>query len=130
MIFRSFAAGSPVFIAFQLPTSLSVITSPSHPCAAVAAAQGPTADAVQLVPAVAVAAQGSDGVLTSSQSPQLVDPLQLPDVQAAVLELRIKYGVEKARRETLGAVLNDWYSQVREQSLPQVGHLSGFDFSH
>ncbi|MCP4993061.1 MAG: hypothetical protein GY934_04635, partial [Gammaproteobacteria bacterium] len=108
----------------------SLVTSPSHPCAAVATAEGLTTGVVQQVPAVAVAAQGSGGVLTSPQSPQLVDPLQLPDVRAAMVELRIKYEVEKARRETLEAVLNGRLAQVGEQSLSKMGSLSGFSLSH
>ncbi len=44
-------------------------------------------------------------------------------------ELRIKYEVEKTRRETLETVLNSQYSQVGQPDLPKMGNLSGFDIS-
>ncbi len=107
-----------------------MITSAAHPNAAVAAAQEPGAVVVQPVPASVVAAQGSSCVLSSTQSPLMVNPLQLPDIQTAMVELKIRYEVEKARSETLEAVVTNQYSQVGELGLPKMENLSGFDLSH
>ncbi len=124
-------------------SSHSLVTPDAHAQAADAAAQEPTVVVVQPsreawvlqgsqpgVPTSVVTAQASRGVGAAVQSPQLVNPLQLPDVQAAMVELRIKYEVEKARRETLEAVVNNRMSPVGEQGLPRMGDLSGFDLNH
>ncbi|MCP3661016.1 MAG: hypothetical protein GY696_00740, partial [Gammaproteobacteria bacterium] len=53
----------------------------------------------------------------------------MPDVQAAMMELRIKYEVEKAQRETLEAVIAR-YPQVGGEALPRMENLSGSEVSY
>ncbi len=98
------------------PVAQSLVTSQA------AAAAVPTTVVVQNVPASAtgVTARGSGGGLTSPQSSGILDPLRLPDVQAAMMELRIKYEVEKAPR-TIGVNLTNVRKGLRAQQQYEPG---------